>query len=143
VDATGCEIEALEYEFLSKEKVELHINFKTGSATIMDDSKPELNNIGAILTKYSEVKVEIAGHTDAQGSDASNMTLSQKRAESVRMYLVENFKEVGSDRLIAKGYGESMPVASNDTKEGMAQNRRVEVKVLNPEALKQVLPPQK
>jgi OOP family OmpA-OmpF porin len=143
IDATGCEIEALEYEFLSKEKVELHINFKTGSAIIMDDSKPELNNIGAILTKYSEVKVEIAGHTDAQGSDESNMKLSQKRAESVRLYLVENFKMVGSDRLIAKGYGESQPVASNDTKEGMAQNRRVEVKVLNPEALKQALPPKK
>jgi len=143
IDAMGCEIPELEYEFLSKEKVELHINFKSGSAIIMEDSKPELNNIGAILTKWSEVRVEIAGHTDAQGSDEANMKLSQKRAESVRLYLVENFKEVGSDRLIAKGYGESQPVAPNDTKEGMAKNRRVEVKVLNPEALKKALPPQK
>jgi OOP family OmpA-OmpF porin len=140
IDASGCEIKEIEYELLSKERLELYVNFKSGSATIMDESKPLLNDVGDVLAKWSDVQVEISGHTDAQGSDESNMKLSQKRAEAVRDYLLQTFSGISASRLVAKGYGESMPIAPNDTKEGMAKNRRVEVKVLNPEALKKALP---
>jgi OOP family OmpA-OmpF porin len=142
VDATGCEIKEIEFEFLSKERLELYVNFKSGSAEIMDESKPLLNDVGGILVKWSEVRVEIAGHTDSQGGEDFNMKLSQKRAESVRDYLLQNFPSIGQDRMLAQGYGEMQPIAPNDTKEGMAKNRRVEVKVLNPETLKKALPEQ-
>ena len=73
--------------------------------------------------------MEIGGHTDSTGEDAYNMGLSQRRAESVRSYLVS--KGVKASRLEAKGYGETKPVASNDTNEGRAKNRRVELKKLD------------
>jgi len=143
VDASGCEIPEIEYEFLSKEKLELYVQFKLGKADIQEDSKELLNNVGDILKKWEKVRVEISGHTDSSGSEAVNMKLSQKRAEAVRDYFLENYPSVDAGRLIAKGYGESTPIADNGTKEGREKNRRVEVKVLNPEALKRALPPKK
>ena len=73
--------------------------------------------------------VEVAGHTDSMGSEAYNQGLSERRAQSVQDYLVS--KGVKAQRLTAKGYGESMPVASNDTDAGRAENRRVELIVLD------------
>ena len=73
--------------------------------------------------------VEVAGHTDSTGAEEYNQGLSERRANSVKDYLVS--KGVQAQRLQAKGYGESMPVASNDTKEGRAENRRVELIVLD------------
>jgi outer membrane protein OmpA-like peptidoglycan-associated protein len=81
------------------------------------------------MRAWSEIKVEIEGHTDASGSEAHNLKLSQQRAESVRDYLVS--KGVEASRLVAKGYGESQPIADNDSPEGMAKNRRVELKKVN------------
>jgi len=140
VDFYGCEIKTIEYEFLSKKKIELSVQFESGSAKLTKDSEVLLDDMGAILTKWKKVRVEIAGHTDSSGSDAINMKISQKRAEAVRDYLIEHYTEVDSGRLIAKGYGETQPIADNDTKEGKQKNRRVEMTVLNPEALKQALP---
>jgi len=140
IDFYGCEIKVIEYEFLSKKKVELRVQFETGSATIAEESKAGLDEIGDILVKWEKVNVEIGGHTDSSGSDTGNLKLSQKRAESVRDYLLEHHASIDSGRLLAKGYGESEPVADNDTKEGRQQNRRVEIKVLNPDTLKQALP---
>ena len=75
-------------------------------------------------------KVEVQGHTDSQGRDAFNLKLSQKRAESVRAYLIE--RGVPALSLEAKGYGETMPIASNRTRSGRAKNRRVEFVIVDP-----------
>jgi len=73
-------------------------------------------------------KYEISGHTDSDGSVSDNMKLSKDRAVAVMNYLIE--KGISSDRLIAKGYGESIPISDNETEEGRADNRRTEVKLL-------------
>ena len=75
-----------------------------------------------------EIKIEIGGHTDNIGEDRANQNLSQERANSVKKYLVE--QGVVSSRLIAKGYGESTPIADNNTEKGKRLNRRTEVKIL-------------
>jgi outer membrane protein OmpA-like peptidoglycan-associated protein len=77
------------------------------------------------LKAWGDVNIEVAGHTDSKGSDAYNMKLSQQRAEAVRNFLIS--RGVAADRLTAKGYGESQPVADNATEEGRFQNRRVEL----------------
>ncbi|WP_375444497.1 OmpA family protein [uncultured Fibrella sp.] len=100
------------------------INFDVNKAVIKPESMGELNAIMKYLTETPGTKFEIGGHTDADGSDASNLTLSQKRAEAVKTQLVSMGVEAG--RLTAKGYGKTKPVADNATFEGKAQNRRVE-----------------
>jgi OOP family OmpA-OmpF porin len=103
------------------------VNFSTDSAKLMPESQVILNNAVDTLKAWDDVKVmiEVAGHTDSMGSEAYNLRLSQRRAETVRAYLIE--KGIAADRLIAKGYGESSPVADNRTKEGRYKNRRVEL----------------
>ena len=88
----------------------------------------ELDKLVELLQKNPTVKIEISGHTDDKGDEKYNQTLSQKRAESVVNYLVQ--KGISKIRLVAKGYGETQPVAPNDTEENQAKNRRTEVKVL-------------
>ena len=90
-----------------------------------------LDEIGKILIQWPQLKIEIGGHADARGSDAYNMDLTQKRAQSVLDYLIQGFPQIKADQYTAMGYGERKPVASNKTVEGMAKNRRVEFKVLN------------
>lgn len=102
------------------------IYFKTGSDILSYKSKKKLNELIPILNEYPEMGFSIEGHTDSVGDDAKNMTLSQKRADAVKKYLVD--KGVDPSRLIATGYGETMPVADNNTKSGRQQNRRVELK---------------
>ncbi len=97
------------------------------------DIRPEyyagLDNAVRVLNVNPTMKVEIHGHTDSIGSDAFNKTLSQKRAQAVRDYLVS--KGINADRLTAVGKGEADPIATNDTPEGRAQNRRVEFNVIS------------
>jgi len=102
------------------------VNFITDSAELTSGSKRVLNRVAQSLKEWSEVDVEIEGHTDSVADDAYNMDLSQRRAESVRAYLIS--RGVSASRLTAKGYGETRPVASNDTPEGRARNRRVELR---------------
>jgi OOP family OmpA-OmpF porin len=83
-----------------------------------------LDDVAQAMKDNPKIKVEVGGHTDSQGNNASNLTLSQKRAESVRIYLIK--KGVTSDRMVANGYGETVPIADNRTKAGRGQNRRVE-----------------
>jgi len=83
----------------------------------------------AILKEYPDSNFSIDGHTDSDGADAMNMKLSQERAAAVKNYLVEH--GISSSRLVSEGFGESKPVASNKTKAGKAQNRRVEVRLMN------------
>ncbi len=99
------------------------INFEVGSAVITADSTAVLDGAADFLITNGTV-VEIAGHTDADGNDASNLALSQARAESVMAYLTE--KGVAAENMTAVGYGETEPIASNDTPEGKAENRRIE-----------------
>lgn len=102
------------------------IYFDVNSAVIRGESYKTLADIGQMLTDDPSLKLAIEGHTDSDGNDASNLTLSQKRAESVRQYLVDNSK-VDVARLSAKGYGETKPIDANTTPEGKANNRRVEL----------------
>ena len=105
------------------------VTFATDSAELVGDSKSVLEKAADGLKQHHRIKVEIQGHTDSTASAAYNMALSQRRAESVRDYLVN--AGVPAEQLTAKGYGLTQPVASNKTREGRAQNRRVVMHVLD------------
>jgi len=102
------------------------ILFDSGSDRIKAESFKTLADIGGLLTDNPALRLSIEGHTDSDGADDANMTLSQKRAASVRTYLMDNYKVDGS-RLEAKGWGESKSIDANTTAEGKANNRRVEL----------------
>ncbi|HET7024638.1 MAG TPA: OmpA family protein [Gemmatimonadales bacterium] len=102
------------------------ILFGSGSDQIQGESTPTLKQIGTMLQQHPDLKVLIEGHTDNQGAAAGNQTLSEKRAAAVKAYLVANYG-VAAARLTTKGYGETKPVATNDTPEGRQDNRRVEL----------------
>jgi outer membrane protein OmpA-like peptidoglycan-associated protein len=111
-------------EFLSALNLNV-INFATGSAQIPADSDNYLNQVAlALKAAPAGTVLEVGGHTDNTGDSTSNMTLSQQRAEAVRAYLIQ--QGVNGDVLVAKGYGDTKPVASNDTEEGKFHNRRIE-----------------
>jgi outer membrane protein OmpA-like peptidoglycan-associated protein/opacity protein-like surface antigen len=139
VDKDGCPIELTEREVELLDKgviTERNIHFATAKWEILPESRPVLDDIGAILIQWPRLRIEIGGHCDARGSDAYNLDLSDKRANSVREYLSGKYPQLTAESLTSKGYGERVPVATNKTVEGMAQNRRVEFKVLNQEELK-------
>jgi len=101
------------------------VNFDFDKATLRQEDIAIIDRDVTSLDKWGNVNIEVAGHTDSRGSDAYNMNLSQQRAEAVRNYLVS--KGIAADRLSAKGYGESQPIADNATDEGRFKNRRVEL----------------
>ncbi len=101
------------------------IYFKTNSAEFTAKTIPVLDAIVVIMKKYPASRFRIEGHTDSQGPADYNMKLSQRRAEAVRQYLIEH--GISADRLEAKGYGETRPIATNRTAAGRAKNRRVEI----------------
>jgi OOP family OmpA-OmpF porin len=105
------------------------VNFENNSSKLTAESRTALDRVAASLVDWSDVNVEVDGHTDGRGADAFNMKLSQARAESVRDYLVS--KGVAASRLAAKGFGETRPIADNKTDEGRAKNRRVELTKTN------------
>ena len=101
------------------------VNFENNKATLKAESFATLDQAAVTLKEWGDVRVEVGGHTDSVGKDSYNLGLSQRRAESVRQYLIE--KGVAANRLFARGYGETRPVADNATEEGRLQNRRVEL----------------
>ena len=105
------------------------VNFALNSAELTPQSKQILdeNRQVARLKEEPDMKVEVAGHTDSTGSDAYNQKLSERRAQAVVDYLIS--KGVDPNRLKAVGYGESKPIASNETEAGRAKNRRVELQI--------------
>lgn len=105
-----------------------NIFFETGKATLQEESFNELNRVVELLNQNPKMTIELAGHTDNVGNDASNKTLSQQRADACMKYLID--KGINASRLKAVGYGEDKPVESNDTAEGQAKNRRVEFTIL-------------
>lgn len=104
------------------------ITFDTDSSSIQPHFRPTLDKVADVLDRYNQTYVDVYGHTDSTGSDAYNQALSERRADAVASYL--SSRGVESARLEAVGYGETQPIASNDTLEGRAQNRRVEIKVV-------------
>jgi OOP family OmpA-OmpF porin len=104
------------------------VEFATNSATLTEGSRPILNAVADDLKKHPMVQVELQGHTDSRGADAYNLELSQRRADSVRDYLIS--QGLDARRLQARGYGETQPIADNATKAGQAENRRVVMKVI-------------
>ena len=109
--------------FLAKERV----TFKKGKAELTDGSYPLLTLLASIA-RNCNTRLEIASHTDGEGDAAINMKLSQRRADAVRRYLVQS--GVAAEQLEANGYGETQPIADNDTEEGRRANRRVEFRVI-------------
>lgn len=103
--------------------------FATGKANLSPDANKSVAKLAEFLKKYQKRNVLIEGHTDSVGKDDYNLTLSRNRADSVKSNLVGNGIEAG--RITTVGYGKKFPLASNDTKAGKAQNRRVEVIILN------------
>lgn len=104
------------------------ITFALNSSDLNAQFYSALNGVAMVLKEYEKTVVEVAGHTDSSGSDQYNQTLSEKRAQSVAGYL--SGQGVKSQRLIAIGAGEGHPVASNDTEQGRAANRRVELTIV-------------
>ncbi len=120
VDAKGC---TLPVE-LPCQSIKLDIEFDTNKADIKPAYHDELKKVGDTLKKYPGATAVIEGHTDDVGSNAANLKLSDRRANSVRTYIIENFG-IQADRIAAKGYGEEKPIATNKTAAGRKANRRV------------------
>ncbi|MGK0314103.1 MAG: OOP family OmpA-OmpF porin [Saprospiraceae bacterium] len=104
-----------------------YLTFTSGSDKIFGDSGVEVDNLAAILNAYPDVKINVAGHTDNTGNAEANKTLSENRAKSVKQRLMD--AGISPSRVATQGFGAATPVASNDTKEGQAQNRRIEVTI--------------
>ena len=126
VETKGCPV--IEEKVIKKIALAAKgIYFDNNKTTLKSSSFKNLDKLIDILNEYPEAFVEVQGHTDDRGDDAANMTLSQGRAESVMEYL--KGKGIDESRLTAKGYGETMPVATNKTKRGRNENRRVDFKL--------------
>ncbi len=106
----------------------IDVVFRFNSSTLLPASAPTLDAVGEVLVKYPQLYVEVSGHTDAVGDAAYNQQLSEARAGSVRQYLLDRFA-IAPERLTARGFGETQPVASNDHPTGRSLNRRVEFRV--------------
>ncbi len=115
---------------VTKKRIEIlqQVHFATNRWQILPDSFELLDQVAQVLTEMPALHVEVQGHTDNAGSKAFNTTLSQQRAESVRRYLIDH--SVDGKRLLAKGFGPNVPLASNTSERGRAQNRRVEFHIL-------------
>ena len=126
VDSTYLTVEqptfTVGYTFVLKD-----IFFEFDKSTILQQSYFELRSLISLLETYPTMRVEIRGHTDAKGSDSYNQRLSENRAKAVTDYLIS--KGISEKRLQYKGYGKTLPIDTNDTEEGRANNRRVEFKI--------------
>jgi OOP family OmpA-OmpF porin len=121
VDKDGCPL-----PIKTEQTYEIKVEFDFDKDFVRPRYHDELKNIAGIIKQYPENKAVIEGYTDSKGSDSYNLKLSQRRADSVRKYLIDNFG-VNPNQLSAKGYGETRPIATNDTDEGRQRNRRVEL----------------
>jgi len=104
------------------------ITFPVDSSAIQPQFRSTLDGVAQTLSTYDQTYVDVLGHTDSTGSDAHNQALSERRAQSVADYL--SMRGVARARMGIRGYGETQPIASNDTELGRSQNRRVEIKVV-------------
>ncbi|MNJ88791.1 Outer membrane porin F precursor [compost metagenome] len=105
-----------------------NLQFETAKSDLKATSYAHLKNLVEIMKRKKDFRIRIDGHTDSDGEESANQLLSQKRAESVKNYLIS--QGIEANRIVAKGLGESRPVADNNTPQGKAQNRRTEITVL-------------
>lgn len=126
VDATGCPEAKPLFQEEKEELILEGVNFEFNSATLTAASSDVLDRVAESMVAWPDVRVEVGGHTDTVGTAEYNMDLSQRRADAVKAYLVS--KGVAADHMETHGYGFDKPVATNDTAEGRAKNRRVELK---------------
>ena len=112
---------------IEKGRQTLDVEFDFDKSTIKKGYYQDIDNLAQVMKDYPDLNVVIEGHTDSVGTAAYNKKLSQRRAEAVKKYMVE--KGIDENRLKAQGFGEEKPIASNKTKEGRQQNRRVEAAV--------------
>jgi outer membrane protein OmpA-like peptidoglycan-associated protein len=111
------------------------ILFDVNSSTLKEDAKTNISKLSTILKKYSDTNILVEGHTDSDGTDAYNQALSERRAASVSGFA--KGQGVAGERFTTVGYGESQPVASNETVDGKAKNRRVDIAIFANEDLKE------
>lgn len=121
----------VDLKYQSKYMVLAEVQFKNDDSKLLESSDKELNRLIEMLNLKPGMEIEISGHTDSTGKFDYNMSLSDKRALAVKEYLIS--KEVKGQRIYTKGYGPTIPVATNDTEEGRQRNRRIEVKVVKEE----------
>lgn len=119
VDAVGCPLELTETV-----AVKLAVKFDTAKSIVKDQYVDDIGNLAKFMNQYANTVVTVEGHTDSQGADAYNQSLSQSRAEAVKQVLITKFG-IAADRVTAKGFGESQPVGDNATATGREDNRRV------------------
>jgi len=119
VDAVGCPMELTETV-----QIKLAVKFDTAKSIVKEEYMEDIGNLAKFMNQYTNTVVTVEGHTDSQGADAYNEKLSQSRAEAVKQVLISKFA-IAADRVTAKGYGETKPVADNNTAPGREENRRV------------------
>ena len=119
VDADGCTIVSV---------VLKNVQFESNSSELTAGSSESLDKVVNAMNEYDQLRIEIQAHTDNMGEAAYNLSLSEKRANSVRDYLIA--KGVAANRMVVKGFGETQPIADNSTRDGRATNRRVELKII-------------
>ena len=105
-----------------------NITFDTDRYEVKSSFYDTLNSVALVLNEFNRTRVDVSGHTDSTGSEAYNMELSQRRANSVTQYLVS--QGVNANRLVVQGFGPNQPIASNANATGRAQNRRVEIQIV-------------
>ena len=120
VDADGCTIVSVVLE---------NVQFESNSSELTAGSSESLDKVVNAMSEYDQLRIEIQAHTDNMGEASYNLSLSEKRANSVRDYLIA--KGVAANRMEVKGYGETQPISDNSTRDGRAKNRRVELKVID------------
>ena len=125
VDADGCPIPVEEVA-----RVELIVNFDFDRSEVKPEYFSEIEEVADFMAQFPDVDIELEGHTDSRGTQAYNLGLSDRRVAAVRQVMIDRFN-VHAGRVTSRGYGESRPVASNDTDSGRADNRRVMTVVIN------------
>lgn len=130
VELTSDFTKAMESESLDEKIINLkNVFYNTGSASLDNKSQSELDKLSQLLSQFPNVNAELRGHTDSDGDDSSNLSLSEARAANVMQYLLN--KGVNADRLSSVGFGETQPIESNDSPEGKEQNRRTELRIIS------------
>lgn len=131
VQAMFAEGEANVYRQRTNVLISAHgFQFPSGQSEIQANNFPLMNKIIRAIKTFPKAYIEVAGHTDSMGNDTNNQMLSESRAEKVAKFLNE-VGEISSSRIMSRGFGETRPVATNETREGRAENRRVEIKIIN------------
>jgi outer membrane protein OmpA-like peptidoglycan-associated protein len=113
---------------LPQPAVTLNVLFAPNSSTLPSTSYAEVDKLGTVLSwpQYTDYRIQLAGHTDNQGSERKNQALSERRVQSIKDYLTQRY-HIAPERVLTVGYGSAKPIAPNDTPDGRTKNRRVEV----------------